>query len=216
MNNNLTDINVIMDRSGSMYGTADDVIGGFNEFLREQKQNEGDANVSFIMFNTQVSVLHEGEPIDTVPELTRHNYIPNGGTALLDAIGQTIVNTGKRLAAMDEADRPGRVIVLIMTDGEENSSLEYNNETIKQMIQTQENEFSWNFVFMGANQDSFNTAGNYGIKVSSTANYASSPFGTRHAFKALSSNMTKVRGMAPAEAASASFFEPEEQNLDED
>lgn len=116
MKENLTSINVIIDQSGSMRPLTNDTIGGFNTFLQEQKQENSEALLSLCLFSTDSKLIHDCVDIKDVPDLTAATYKPAGGTALLDAFGKTMEETGKKLAAMKEEDRPSKVIFLIITD----------------------------------------------------------------------------------------------------
>jgi len=119
MNNNLTDITLVVDRSGSMEAIRADAEGGVNTFLTDQAAQPGEALVTLVQFDTHYEFVHRGVPVKQVP---RYQLVPRGGTALLDAVGRAINETGERLSKMAEADRPGLVVFVVMTDGEENSS----------------------------------------------------------------------------------------------
>lgn len=134
MNTNLTEIAFILDRSGSMESIAADAIGGFNAFLQSQQQQPGSANFTLVLFDNEYDLVADGQEINKIKLLNKHTYVPRGSTALLDAIGKTIDNLGKRLSVTKEEDRPGKVIFAILTDGEENSSEFYTNDKISKMI----------------------------------------------------------------------------------
>jgi uncharacterized protein YegL len=125
MRNDLTEIVAILDRSGSMAHLADDTIGCFNKFIEDQKKVPGEAFLTTVLFDDQYNFLHEGVNIQDVKPMTAQEYFARGMTALLDAVGRTVIRIGERLSKMNEADRPSKVIVLIITDGEENSSKEF-------------------------------------------------------------------------------------------
>ncbi|HBN75952.1 MAG TPA: hypothetical protein DD473_09060 [Planctomycetaceae bacterium] len=129
------------------------LITAFNEFVSSQIEVEGQATMSLVQFDNEYDVLYEAIPIQQVAELTDETFVPRGSTALLDAMGQTIVRTGQRLAAMPEAERPGRVLFVTLTDGEENSSREYNLHRINDMITEQKEKYYWQFLFLAANWD---------------------------------------------------------------
>jgi len=131
-----TDITVVLDRSGSMESIAGDVIGGLNTFVRAQAQVEGEACFTLVQFDDHYEVVHAHVPVQDVPPLTDQTYVPRGSTALLDAIGRTIVATGARLAMMAEADRPQVVIFAVQTDGLENASREFTRQQVFDMIRT--------------------------------------------------------------------------------
>src|ERR1700678_698168 len=148
MKDNFTSINVIIDASGSMQGLRNDTIGSFNTFLQEQKDVPGEAVFTLCTFNTTYHLVHDFVKLATVPNLDPKSYAPEGGTALLDAIGQTIDTVGAKLAAMPEEERASKVVVLIITDGEENMSRRYTPEQIKTMVKHQEDVYNWTFCFM--------------------------------------------------------------------
>jgi Mg-chelatase subunit ChlD len=169
MRTDLTDITLVVDRSGSMDAIRGDAEGGVNSFITEQAKEPGEALLTLVQFDTEYEFLHKGVPIGNVPRYELH---PRGMTALLDAVGRAINETGERLAAMKEQDRPGLVIFVVMTDGLENSSKEFTKAQIKEMIERQQRDYSWHFTFLGANQDAFEEAGSMGIQAAGAANYA--------------------------------------------
>ena len=169
MKADLTDITLVVDRSGSMLQVKEDAEGGVNTFIVEQGKEPGEALLTLVQFDTEYEFLHKGVPIQQVP---KYELVPRGMTALLDAVGKAINETGERLAKMDEEDRPGLVIFVVMTDGHENSSKEFTKSQLKKMIERQQDEFNWHFTFLGANQDAFAEAGGLGIDADGVANYA--------------------------------------------
>jgi uncharacterized protein YegL len=186
MKENYTHISLILDRSGSMQSIKNDTIGGVNAFLEEQKKNGVDVTVTFVQFDTHYSLMNDFTPISDVALLNESTYIPRASTALLDAIGRTVNSVGEQLAKMDEADRPSKVVTVIITDGFENASREFDSKTIKTMIENQTNNFNWEFVFLGANQDAILTSSSLGIRADSTLSYAATPKGAGMAFRAVS------------------------------
>lgn len=188
-----SEIICIIDRSGSMASIANDAIGGFNTFLEDQKKVEGEATLTFVQFDTEYEVIHENKPLNDVPILDNKTFQPRGATALLDAVGKTIDNTGKRLSNTPESNRPDKVIIAILTDGEENSSKQYNLSKIKEMIQHQKEKYQWEFIFLGANQDAFAEAAKIGIDVNDTFNFASTGKGIRSAYDNMTRSVTSYR-----------------------
>ncbi len=186
-------ITAIIDRSGSMTGLEKEVINGFNKFVSDQKETQGTATISLIQFDGNYEVNYEFINIHDVVDLNEYTYIPRGMTAMFDAIGKTIVSTGKRLSEMDESERPDKVIVLIQTDGAENASQEYHSQTIKQMIKNQEEKYAWSFVFLGANINAKETAQNIGISNKMSMTFAANSRGMTSAYNTLSENLTSVR-----------------------
>ncbi len=205
---NFTSINVIIDASGSMSGLTHDTISSFNTFLKEQKAFPGEAVFTLCTFNTDYRLVHDFVKIAGVPDLDNVTYRPNGGTALLDAMGTTIDSVGKKLAAMPEEERPSKVIFLIITDGHENSSRNYEAAQIKSMVEHQKDVYSWEFVFMGANIDAIAAGTNLGISMQNTLNYVPSAAGTHDLYKSISSNMNTYRA---SRSSRADFFNQTQQ-----
>lgn len=203
MQQDYTDITVILDRSGSMEIVRQSTVDGFNQFLNEQKKQPGRALMSLIQFDDKYEPKYNGKPVQQVSALTIEDFVPRGMTALHDAIGRTINETGARLAAMPESERPGKVLVIIMTDGHENHSSEFNAQKIKEMITHQRTKYQWDFVFIGANQDAILTAGTLGIAAGSSLSYAANKVGTQHAFVSVSNYTNSVRGMGNATFSAA-------------
>ena len=172
----------VIDRSGSMASISQDAIGGFNTFLAEQKKVPGEATLTYVQFDTDYEVVHENKPLNDVPDIDSKTYVPRGATALLDAIGKTIESVGKRLSGLAESLRPDKVIFVILTDGEENSSHEYSKAKIKEMITHQKDVYQWEFIFLAANQDAFAEGVKLGIDIKDTSNFAATGKGVRQAY----------------------------------
>lgn len=175
MKNDLTEIVFILDRSGSMSGLEKDTIGGFNSMLSKQREaaddQTGKAVVTTVLFDDQYELLHDRIPLEGVKPISGKEYYVRGSTALLDAVGKTIqkiVNVQRNTA---EAERPGKVIFVITTDGFENASREYHYSDIKKMIQKQTQKYHWEFIFLGANIDAAKEAGKFGIDTSRAVQY---------------------------------------------
>lgn len=167
----LTAIAVVLDKSGSMQGIRDETISSFNEFLREQKQAPGDTVFSLTLFNQDVDVKHAVRPIYAVQPLDNDSYRPNGYTALYDAVGLTIDAVGATLSALPEEARPERVLFVIQTDGQENSSRRFTADQVKTKIEHQKAKYNWDFIFLGAAQDAWVAAGQMGIAGAKTMSY---------------------------------------------
>lgn len=190
---NATDINIVLDRSGSMQDVRDDTIGGFNAFIAEQKKDPSPATVSLMQFDTEFESVMDGVPLNDVKPLTYETFVPRGMTALLDAIGRQINLAGARLSAMPESDRPDKVVFVIMTDGEENSSREFTRAKVFDMISHQQKQYNWQFVFLGANQDAIATGSSIGIATANAMTYAANSAGTSAAFCSTGQNVRKFR-----------------------
>ena len=190
-----TEIVVVADKSGSMNTVQRDAIGGYNTLLTEQQAESADeAYITLILFDTTYTVGDRMPVKDAVP-LSEETYRPSGGTALLDALGRAITETGSRLAALSEDERPDQVIVAIITDGEENSSREHSKAQIKKLIEHQQEKYDWKFVYLGANQDAFVEAHGLGIdrKKGLVASYKSTSVGTRQAYGGASRGISRMR-----------------------
>ncbi len=192
MNTNLTEIAYVLDRSGSMGPMTESAIAGFNEFLQEQLDTPGDANLSLLLFDNEFLSLYSSTPLEDVRDLTTEDYVPRGSTALLDAIGLTIESLGQKLATLPEEERPGTVIVAIFTDGYENASTRFTFEKIQKMITHQRTNYQWEFLFLGANEDAIATATRMGIDRSMSAEVQYSRAGVYSSSKSFS---RKVRAM---------------------
>lgn len=208
MNQDYTDISIILDRSGSMQTVANDTIGGFNQFVQEQKKQPGRALLSLYQFDDHYETRYEGRDIAEVPPL---EFSPRGMTALYDAIGRTINNTGARLRSIPEYLRPGKVMMVILTDGFENASREFTKDRIKEMITHQRTKYQWDFVFLGANQDAILTSATIGIGRSSTLTYASNTMGVGSAWAAAANYTNSVRGAKGAAAGAAAFSDEDRE-----
>jgi hypothetical protein len=172
MNQHLTEIAFILDRSGSMGSMVEPAISGFNRLLLEQQNTPGDARFTLVLFDDRYEVPHASVPISDVPQLDIHSYVPRGSTALLDAVARTIDELGERLAARPERERPGQVIVAILTDGLENASTRFTWQDVSQRIQHQTDCYQWQFLFLAANQDAIATAGRMSIHASHAAAFS--------------------------------------------
>ena len=167
MKSNLLHICFVLDESGSMYNSVDDVIGGFQKLIDEQKgEKNGECIISLYRFSGTVKKDYIGKPVNEVPKLY---YSPGGCTAMNDGVGTAIDEIGKWLSAMNESERPSKNIIVIMTDGQENASKEYNFDTVKSKIKHQEEKYSWTFVYMGTNLQDLKDANRLGIKMRSVS-----------------------------------------------
>mgnify|MGYP001660829784 FL=1 len=192
MKDNFVKIVFVIDESGSMSSSRSDVIGGFNEFINDQKKEKaGDVNVSLYTFASTVSTVFNNKNIADVPELTMDNYRPGGSTALNDAVGKAINETGYELAAMPEEERPSVVMMVIMTDGEENNSKEFKSAEIRDMIKHQTDKYSWKFIYLGTDITTTRMADDMGIKCRGF----SSKMDLMKTMKCVSANAANYRNM---------------------
>jgi len=190
MNKNKTELVLVLDRSGSMFSCVEDTEGGARSLIKDQTEEPGEVAVSYFRFNNSVEKVYEGVDIREIGAIKLE---PQGGTALRDGIGTAIDATGIRLANMKEEDRPGLVIVAIMTDGGENASREYSQMRIAEMIKHQKDKYGWQFMFLGANQDSFAVGRNLNIDAGHISNYSTSK--SLMAFQGSSEVIKNMRGM---------------------
>jgi uncharacterized protein YegL len=191
---NLTEIVAIIDRSGSMVDLVSETIGGYNSFLKEQKKAPGKANITLVQFDDKYQIDYDGVDINDAKELDEKTYVPRGMTALLDAVGKTIITVGERLSKAKEEERPGQVIFLIITDGLENSSREFVAEKVSEMIKHQTDKYNWTFTFLGGGDAAFNQAKGMGVNVNNSYNYAT--VNTSHVYKAASAGVSRRRDAA--------------------
>lgn len=167
MKSNLLHICFVLDESGSMYNSVDDVIGGFQKLIDEQKgEKNGECIISLYRFSDTVKKDYIGKPVDEVSKLI---YSPGGCTAMNDGVGTAIDEIGKWLSDMDESERPSKNMIVIMTDGQENASKEYDFDVVKGKIKHQEEKYSWTFVYMGTNLQDLKDANRLGIKMRSVS-----------------------------------------------
>ena len=206
MNSQLTDITLVIDRSGSMASIREDAEGGVNSLLQQQAGEPGEATVTIVQFDTEYEFVCQGTPVESVPT---YQLEPRGATALLDAVGQAINQTGKRLEAMPENQRPGLVIFVIVTDGHENSSQEFTLDQIKSMIEHQQQVYNWHFNFLGADQDAFEEAAKMGIHLDGAAVYSKDRVAATYG--AVGKKMTRMRNAVAFGAAPDNAFTDEER-----
>jgi hypothetical protein len=187
---NSTEIIFVVDRSASMASIAEAMKSGFEEFISKQKGVDGECRVTLTRFDDHYDVVYTGRPLTEVASLELE---PRGMTALLDAVGRTINDTGSRLARMKESDRPSQVLFVIITDGQENASREFNRERVFRMITHQREKYNWEFIFLGANQDSIASARDLGIHVSNAVCFNADVGGTKGLMRGLSANVANYR-----------------------
>ncbi len=193
MKTNVTELVFILDKSGSMSGLESDTIGGFNAMLKKQQEESGEAIVTTVLFSDGYELLHDRTNIKGLQPITEKDYFIGGCTALLDAIGKTIlkiVNAQKYSAKEQRADR---VLFVITTDGLENASREYTYDKIREMVEKQKVKYGWEFIFLGANIDAIATAARFGISTDRAANYHADSEGTRLNYEAVNHFVSDLR-----------------------
>lgn len=187
-NSDLTQLLVIVDRSGSMSTCEEDMRGGLNQLFKEQAEVEGECVVDYVQFDTEYELVYTDKPVAEAEAV----LVPRGGTALLDAIGKSVTQLGEKLAGREENDRPANVLVVIVTDGYENSSREWTKDRVKELIERQTNEWNWNFLFLGANMDAVAEAAAFGISHNNSLTYDGS--NSSVAMASVSAYTTQYRG----------------------
>lgn len=163
--NNLTHITVILDRSGSMQTIKSDIIGGFNTFLKDQKEVQTKSTFTLIQFDTvnHYEIVHNFKPISEIPELTDKTFVPRGGTPLLDCLGRGINDLSEQISKLPEDKKPDRIFFVVITDGHENSSTEFHKEDIVKLIDKKKSEDKWEFLFLSADLQAISDARHFGI-----------------------------------------------------
>jgi hypothetical protein len=173
---NYTHIHMLFDRSGSMAGHESDIDGWYKTFINGQREIPGDCTISSAQFDTGgYEIVTEWSKIQDAPQ--EFKLRPRGGTPLLDSVARSINDLGERLSKMSEEDRPSKVLIVIQTDGEENSSLEYTVEKLRALVERQQKEYSWQFMFLGADIDAYSDAGGIGIARGSTMSFGNNTQG---------------------------------------
>lgn len=199
-------ISVVLDRSGSMASIADDVVGGFNTFLGEQRKQEGGGRVTLVQFDGQdpFEVLIDGEDLDTVGDLDPARYIPRGNTPLYDAVGRMIAKVDAEILGRADAAKPIEdQIVVIVTDGYENSSREFSGKMLFDLIETRKGR-AWAFVFLGADESTFEEGEAMGVSSANTARWEATGVGTAAMFSQVSQATSSYRAMDPADRRTTS------------
>ena len=205
MKKGLTELVMILDRSGSMQGLEADTIGGFNSKNEKQKKEDGEAFVSVILFDDVSEVLYDRVPVRKVEPMTDRQYTVRGCTALLDAVGGAIHHIGNVHKYARKEDIPEKTLFVITTDGMENASCRYSYEKVRNMIERQKEKYNWEFLFLGANIDAVREAARFGIHASRAANYVHDSAGTQLHYSALSDAISKARCAESASEMNAMF-----------
>ncbi len=193
MKNNSTELVFILDKSGSMAGLENDTIGGFNSMLEKQKAVGGECHLTTVLFDNHYTLLHDRIDIRAVSPMTEKEYFVGGYTALLDAIGTTINKIVAVQKNTAEDFRTEKVMFVIITDGEENSSHEYSASKVKKMIEHEKTKYGWEFIFLGANIDAVHTASRFGISADRAVDYVPDGLGTRLNYEAIAETVAYFR-----------------------
>jgi hypothetical protein len=214
MKTGYTHIAALIDASGSMQKVQQDTLGGFANFLAEQRKVPGECSITLATFNDHYHLVYSDVPLAHVADLTAETYKCVGWTSLNDSLAKLILEVGHKLAAKPEHERPSKVIIVILTDGQENASKEYVGaaglKALADMVSHQTTKYQWSFCFLGANLDSFSVAQSYGFNATSTINYASNSVGTSNAFKSISKGVAGARITSmTGEVMVGGFFENE-------
>lgn len=187
MNKNLVEVGFVIDASGSMEHLRNDTIGGFNSVIESQKSQEGETRISAVVFNSNVKKVYDNTPVDDIIPLSKDTYKTWGCTALYDAMGTLIDSIGERLANTSEEERPRKVLVVVITDGEENASEDYTFKDIQERVERQQNVYSWEFIFLGADMNAMHQAQSMGFKHEYTKVYAQNSRGVDSVYTAVDS-----------------------------
>ena len=196
-NNDLTELVFVLDRSGSMHGLEEDTVGGFNAMLEKQRRAPGRALVSTILFNGQSEVLHDRLPLDRVPLMDPRTFTVGGCTALVDALAGAIRHIGRIHHYARPVDVPAHTVVVGITAGCENASRRYTADQLRALVEKEQEQYGWEFLFLGANIDAVQTARRYGIRPERAANYRHDARGTALNFEAVGAAIESVRRCEP-------------------
>lgn len=191
MKKGYTEIVFIWDKSGSMQSVYEDALGGFNNFIQDQKEDNDDTRVTLVLFDDQIENKFDSNPIQDIHTFTKKDYLLGGNTALLDAIGFTMKKASKRFTELQDNERPENVIMVIQTDGMENASRTFTNKQIKEMIKHKEEVCNWKVIYLGANLNAFDSSNDIGLHVNSMMNYSN--YNTKDAFMATSMSIKDVK-----------------------
>ena len=193
MKKNLTELVLILDKSGSMAHLTDDTVGGFNSVLKQQNNGDGEVLVTTVLFNEHSEMLHDRLPIAEVKPMTEKDYIAGGCTALLDALGGTIRHIADIHRYAREEDRPEHTVFMVTTDGMENSSREFTAKQVKEMVRHEQEKYGWEFIFLAANIDAVETAEQYGIAPECAVSYMPDSTGTERVYDTMNNAVCEVR-----------------------
>ena len=200
MNNNISELVFILDRSGSMSGLEGDTIGGFNSLIEKQRSLDGKCFVTTVLFDSDFERLHDRVELSEIPVMTEKDYYVRGCTALLDAIGSTIRHIVSIHRYARPEDVPEHTTFVIMTDGMENARCSFDSATVKRMIEHEKEKYGWEFLFLAANIDAVETASRVGIHADRAANYHADRRGTAVVYETVSETLLRTRVGSPISA----------------
>ncbi len=198
--NNITELVFILDRSGSMGGLESDTIGGFNSLIEKQKKQDGECYVSTVLFDNVSEVIHDRVKLAEIKPMTDKEYFVRGCTALIDAIGGAIHHIGNIHKYARPEDVPEHTMFVITTDGLENASHKYSSDEVKKMVERQKEKYGWEFLFIGANIDSVETAKHFGIGADRAVNYHADKQGTAVLYDTVAETVCCMRASRPIES----------------
>ena len=189
---------LVIDKSGSMQGLEKDTIGGFNSMIEKQKKLGIDVRVTAVLFNDKTDLLYARRYIQNVRPLTEREYETGGTTALLDAVGGTILKMERSKAT--ECGKT-KVIFVIITDGLENASTKFTKQKVKEMISDKQEQDGWDFIYLGANIDAAEEAGAIGVKKANAVTYRNTKSGVRANYDAVSAFVEEAAERGTAASA---------------
>lgn len=208
---NYTDLNIILDRSGSMESIANDMVGGIKSFLEKEKTTGDETRVSLYQFDDRYETVFVNKDIKDEINIT---LTARGSTALNDALGRTIISVGKKLSEMKEDDRPNRVLFLVITDGFENASKEFTCVDVAERVKHQREKYSWDFVFLGAGEkDVLEQHKHLNISKGSSLGFAANAAAVTTAWKSVTDNYQLYKKLDRSDVSTRSAtFTFEEDN----
>ena len=193
MNDNRTDLIILVDRSGSMSSVVEETVAGTNRYFHEQREIPGECFIHLYRFDNEWERVLQGVNLVGLADISRQDIEPRGWTALFDAIAATISDMGNYYRALPEGQRPSKVLMVILTDGEENSSKEFRAHQVKEMIKHQTDKYNWQVTFIGANQDAVLAGDTVGIGLGQSLNFAANARGVGNAYTSISSATSRFR-----------------------
>ncbi|CAL6042210.1 von_Willebrand factor type A domain-containing protein [Hexamita inflata] len=196
MREDLIEVVAILDMSGSMQGIANDTIGGFNAYVSELSKQEQEVRITLLTFNTQNQLIWQHKNVKTCGAIDNQIYSPNGGTALVDALGTAIQNMQMHISVTNESEKPGKVSFFVSTDGEENSSRQFSKEQVQKMVTKATEDEKWEFIFAGANIDAFAAGQALGFQAKNIANIENDGIGQRAMYQAMACQQSCQAPMA--------------------